>query len=187
MKTVYFDVDTQLVFMVAGGALYVPGAERILGHVARLNRDAVASRMPLISTMDAHAEDDVEFRTWPHHCVKGCLGQRKVAETLLDGAVVVPNVAGAVDVRGARQILLEKQTTDCFTNVHLLDILRDLGADRYMVYGVVTEICVMNAALGLLKLGKPVAIVESAVRELDGVKMDEFYVGFRAAGGVILR
>ena len=67
MKTVYFDIDTQLDFMVPGGALYVPGAERILQEVARLNLQASL----LISTMDAHDEDDVEFQVWPHHCVQG--------------------------------------------------------------------------------------------------------------------
>ncbi len=186
MKTVYFDVDTQLDFMLPSGALYVPGAESIIANIARLNRKAEAEGSLVISTMDAHAEDDPEFHSWPHHCVKGCLGQRKVASTLLDGAVVVPNVAATLELRGARQLLLEKQTVDCFTNLHLSGILRELQADKLIVYGVVTEICVLNAVQGLLKLGKPVEIVREAVQHLDPAKSDAFLKEFRAAGGTFI-
>jgi nicotinamidase-related amidase len=51
MKTVFFDIDTQIDFVYPAGALYVPGAEHILPVIGELNR-----RAPLvISTMDAHA------------------------------------------------------------------------------------------------------------------------------------
>src|SRR5271154_3596964 len=65
MKTVFFDIDTQIDFVYPAGALYVPGAEHILPVVGQLNRHAPA----LISTMDAHSEDDPEFQVFPHHCV----------------------------------------------------------------------------------------------------------------------
>ena len=181
MKTVYFDIDTQLDFMVPGGALYVPGAERILKEVARLNLQASL----LISTMDAHAEDDVEFQVWPHHCVQGTLGQRKVAATLLAGAVTIPNSPQIPDWRGARQLLLEKQTVDCFTNPNLAVILRAWNADRYVVYGVVSEICVLNAVKGLLPLGKPVEIVQSAIQHLDEQKARAFLGEVTRAGAVL--
>ncbi len=50
MKTVFFDVDTQIDFMFPAGALYVPGAETILGTVAKLNHHAARHRIPVIST-----------------------------------------------------------------------------------------------------------------------------------------
>ena len=65
MKTVFFDIDTQIDFVYPAGALYVSGAERILAAVSQLNRRAPR----LISTMDAHSEDDPEFKIYPHHCV----------------------------------------------------------------------------------------------------------------------
>jgi nicotinamidase/pyrazinamidase len=37
MKTVFVDVDTQIDFLFPAGALYVPGAERLLPAIARLN------------------------------------------------------------------------------------------------------------------------------------------------------
>src|ERR1700677_4355342 len=75
MKTVFFDIDTQIDFVYPAGALYVPGAENILPLVGELNRHAPV----LISTMDAHSEDDPEFQIFPHHCVVGPPAQHKPA------------------------------------------------------------------------------------------------------------
>src|SRR5436190_23050104 len=78
MKTVFVDVDTQIDFVYPAGALYAPGAETIVPALVRLNRHAAASGIPVISTMDAHTENDPEFRHWPAHCVAGTIGQQKV-------------------------------------------------------------------------------------------------------------
>ena len=69
MKTVFFDIDTQIDFLFPAGALYAPGAEKIIGTVAKLNHHAAKHGIPVVSTMDAHSENDPEFRDWPHHCV----------------------------------------------------------------------------------------------------------------------
>jgi len=51
---------------------------------------------------------------------------------------------------------------------------------------VVTEICVKNAALGLLKAGLNVQLVTDAVRSLDDAKCAQFYQEFAAAGGELI-
>jgi nicotinamidase/pyrazinamidase len=185
MKTVFVDVDTQLDFVYPSGALYVPGAELVVPHLAQLNRYAAAHGIPVLSTVDAHAEDDVEFKSWPHHCVAGALGQRKAETTLIDGRVVVPNRAGAIDIAGARQIVLEKQTVNAFDTVTIAAVLEQLNADRFVVYGVVTEICVLWAVRGLLKAGKQVTVVAEAVKELDAANRDKAFDEIRSAGGTV--
>jgi nicotinamidase/pyrazinamidase len=185
VKTVFFDVDTQLDFMYPAGALYVPGAEKIVEQIAALNRFAGAQEIPLVSTMDAHTENDPEFQAWPPHCVAGCIGQHKPESTLLSRRVILPNTPGVVDTESAQQILLEKQTFDCFTNVNLARLLDQLGAERYVVYGVVTEICVRLAAWGLLKPGKRVELVSDAVRSLSDAASANMTNAFLAAGGVL--
>ncbi len=84
-----------------------------------------------------------------------------------------------------QQILLEKQTFDCFTNVNLAGLLERLEAERYVVYGVVTEICVKLAAWGLLKTGKRVELVTDAVRSLNDSAASAMTDAFLAAGGVL--
>jgi nicotinamidase/pyrazinamidase len=164
MKTVFFDIDTQIDFVYPAGSLYVPGAEHILPVVGELNRHAPV----LISTMDAHTEDDPEFKIYPPHCVVGTTGQHKPAITFLNDA---------------RQFIIEKQQLDCFSSPRLAPLLEELNADRYVVYGVVTELCVRCAAFGLLKTGKPVEIVTDAVKALDEQKAREMFSEFIALGG----
>lgn len=185
MKAVFFDVDTQIDFLYPAGALYVPGAEAIVPSLAALNHYAAAQGIPVISSMDAHLEDDPEFRDWPPHCVAGTAGQRKPASTLLEKRVVVPWKQAQVEVAGAQQILLEKQVLNAFENPNLPALLETLDAARYVVYGVVTEICVKFAATGLLKTGRPVTLVTDAVRSLDAAACDAFLAEFRAAGGTL--
>ena len=177
MKTVFFDVDTQIDFMFPAGALYVPGAETILPVIAELNHRAPL----LVSTMDAHSENDTEFRMYPHHCVAGTIGQHKPGSTLLDKRAVLPAQPDA-----ARQFIVEKQKLDCFTNPRLTPFLDRLKADRYVVYGVVTEICVRYAAFGLLKMGRPVEIVTDAVRALSELDAERTFEEFKAAGGKLV-
>ena len=87
MSAVFFDIDSQLDFLYPAGALYVPGAEKIVPAIARLNRFAAERGIPVVSTTDAHTEDDPEFKVWPHHCVAGTWGQRKADATFLDKRV----------------------------------------------------------------------------------------------------
>jgi nicotinamidase/pyrazinamidase len=174
MKTVFFDIDTQIDFLYPAGALYVPGAEKILPVVADLNR-----RAPLvISTMCTHAEDDPEFKSYPHHCVAGTTGQQKPQILLREKRCAIPS-----RLEGAQQIILEKQELNCFTNPHLAPLLTELNADRYVVYGVVTEICVRLCAFGLLKTGKRVEIVSDAVKALDDAAAAKVFSDFTSAGG----
>jgi nicotinamidase/pyrazinamidase len=164
MKQVFFDVDTQIDFLFPAGALYVPGAEKLVPTLVALNRKAPV----LISTMCEHAENDPEFAVFPPHCVSGTVGQLKPA------ALLAPN-----------QILFAKQQLNAFADPRLESLLRTIDADSYVVYGVVTEICVQFVAEKLLTLGKPVTIVSDAIRHLDLTKSVAFLDTFRSTGGMI--
>ena len=183
MKTVFFDIDTQCDFLLPAGALSVPGAARILPAVAQLNRWAANNGCVVVSTMDAHAESDPEFQVWPGHCVAGTLGQRKHESTLLDRRVTIPSYRSSFDLAGAQQVICEKQSLNCFDNANLNELLAALGADRYVVYGVVTEYCVALAANGLLRTGKPVEIVTDAIETLKREDGDVALRAFVEVGG----
>jgi nicotinamidase/pyrazinamidase len=183
MPTVFVDVDTQLDFLYPAGALYVPGAESIVPAIERLNRHAAAHEIPVISTTDAHAENDPEFAAWPPHCVAGTIGQHKPHGTLLESRVVVPNLDAPVSIAGARQIVLEKQTIDAFETRTMSRIVKELQADWFVVYGVVTEICVLIAARGLLASGKHVVMVADAVRAFSEDKAAAAIGEVRSLGG----
>ena len=185
MKTVFVDVDTQLDFLYPVGALYVPGAERIVPAVERLNRYAACQGIPVLSTADAHAENDPEFTQWPPHCIAGTLGQHKAAATLLDKRVVVLNRPCEFNLEGAQQIILEKQSIDVFQARNLAQILAIMAADRFVVYGVVTEICVASAVRGLQAMKKPVVVVSDAIKELRADDAARTLDEIRARGGTV--
>ena len=127
MKTVFVDVDTQLDFLSPSGALYVPGAEVIVDNVARLNRWAESQGILVISDTDAHRENDPEFADWPPHCVAGTLGQQKPAATLLAQRVAVASDASVPELSGIAQVILEKQTLDCFGCPNMATLLERLA------------------------------------------------------------
>jgi len=166
MKTIFLDIDSQLDFLYPSGALYVSGAEKIVDNIGRLNRYAAAHGIPVVSTVDAHTEDDPEFKVWPHHCVAGTTGQHKAEATLLPNRVVIPNRPDDLNLDGAQQIIVEKQTVDVFQAANLERVMRHLDAEKFVVYGVVTEICVLWAIRGLTRLGRRATLVQDAVASL---------------------
>jgi nicotinamidase/pyrazinamidase len=180
MKTIFFDVDTQLDFVFPAGALYVPGAENIVDNLGKLTRFAASRAHQIISTADAHTEDDPEFKIWKPHCVAGTVGQQKCAATLLPQQVILTSALNL-----APQVIVEKQMLDCFTNPNLRPLLASLAADRYVVYGVVSEYCVKCAAMGLLETGARVELVSDAIQSLDPSAERALVAEFRARGGQI--
>jgi nicotinamidase/pyrazinamidase len=184
VRTVFVDVDTQFDFLFPAGALYVPGAERLLPAFARLNHYAAKHAIPLISTTDAHSENDPEFRSWPPHCVAGTLGQSKACETLLENCTRLSTGDGAsIEIRD--QIIVEKQALDVFTNPNFGALLERLAADRYVVYGVATDYCVRCAAMGLIGTGKPVTLLTDAIAAVNAEDGRRVLAEFTARGGVL--
>lgn len=186
MRTAFFDIDTQIDFLFPAGSLYVRGAERLIPTLARLNQFAASRGIPLVSTMCSHSENDAEFRHWPAHCVAGTVGQQKPASTLLARRAVIPTTPADYRIEDAEQILLEKQQLDLFTNPCLLQLLKRLAADHYVVYGVVTEYCVRLAALGLLAAGKPVSVVTDAIATLRAEDSARALQEITSAGGKLV-
>ena len=188
MKTVFFDVDTQLDFLFPAGALAVPGAETIVKSLGELTGFAVSKGIQIVSTVDAHSENDPEFADWKPHCVAGTAGQQKAAETLVTRQAILPSLPDALRERKAQflntqQIIVEKQHIDCFTNPNLRPLLEGMHADRYVVYGVATEVCVRCAAFGLLETGARVELVTDAIKSLDAAKEKEILSRFEVQGG----
>jgi nicotinamidase/pyrazinamidase len=167
---VFWEVDTQVDFMLPGGKLYVPGAERLLPNIRKLTDAARQGRVFLVSHGCYHAKDDPEFKTFPPHCVKGTSGADFVPEALTERVITVPNDPSAAlpqDLSQYQQILLEKQTLDIFESRHAGGLVERLGHDaEFVVFGVVTEYCVGFAAKGLLEQGRRVSVVQDAIETL---------------------
>lgn len=169
-RTIFWEVDTQADFMLPGGKLYVPGAEKIIPNIKRLVDVARQGNVLLVSDACRHSRDDPEFQTFPPHCIRGTPGARIIPEGLAQTFYTVANdekVKLPKNLFSYQQIVLEKQTLDVFDNPHASTIVSRLGKDvEYVMFGVVTEYCVRLAAKGLLARGHKVSIVEDAIETL---------------------
>ena len=167
---IFWEVDVQADFMLPGGKLYVPGAEKLLPNIRKLTDAARRGEVFLVSHGDFHPANDPEFKHFPPHCLKGTAGAELVPEALTDNFVRVENNANAKlpeDLFKYRQIVLEKQTLDIFESLHADELVERLGdAAEFVVFGVVTEYCVSCAVKGLLKRERRVAVVRDAIETL---------------------
>jgi nicotinamidase/pyrazinamidase len=186
---IFWDVDTQIDFLVSDGRLYVPGAESIVPNLARLTALAREHDIPLISSACAHRPGDPEFEIYGPHCLIGTRGQQKTSETLLPHRVTVPyHEVTLPDLSPHQQLIIEKEQLDVFTNPNTDEVLRQFQpALEVVLYGVVTEICVANAASGLLDRGHRIVLVEDAVRALDTEKSRQFIERAQRRGARLAR
>ena len=167
---VFWEVDAQADFMLPGGKLYVPGAEKLLPNIRRLTDAARQGRVFLVSHGCYHTKDDPEFAIFPPHCVQGTPGANLVPEALTEKVVTVPNQAASLppDLSRYQQILLEKQTLNIFESRHADELVERLGPNvEFVVFGVVTEFCVRFAAKGLLERRRRVSVVRDAIETLN--------------------
>jgi nicotinamidase/pyrazinamidase len=186
MKSIFFlDIDTQRDLVLRGGQLYVPGAERLLAKFRRIFDFARNHEIFVCSSVDAHSADDPEFRDLPPHCIRKTEGQRKVDETLLPKPIVFENKPvdrNLMDiVLKNRQVIIEKQTLDIFSNPITERLFRALPAHA-VVFGLPLEHSVRLACLGLRSMGIKAAVITDAVRPMSPREGEQALAQMREAG-----
>lgn len=198
---VFWDVDTQVDFMVPEGKLYVPGAVEITPCLEQLTRHARERRITRVASVCDHALQDTEISdhpnfltTFPPHCLHGTEGQKKILATALRSPAVVPNhpldpaeVRRRVD-RHPGEVLIEKNQFDVFTNPNTGALLDALAPDTVVVYGVAQDVCDAHAIQGFLRRGDcRVVFVEDAARPIDAARGEELVEEWKAKGVKVVR
>lgn len=188
--TVLWEVDTQADFMLPGGKLYVPGAEKKIPNMRRLVDAARNGKTFLISSADQHDNNDAEFQRFPAHCVRGTPGAAIVPELKAADAAHIQNSAASSipgNLSELQQVILEKQTLDVFDNPNSEKLLARFPAGcEFIVFGVVTELCVRLAAEGLLSRGRSVALVTDAMEALDQEQAKQTLAELMARGARLI-
>jgi len=183
---IFWEVDVQADFMLPGGKLYVPGAEKLLPNIRKLTDAARHGDVFLVSHGDFHPPNDPEFKQFPPHCLKGTAGADLLPEALAENFVRVENDANAKlpeDLFQYQQIVLEKQTLDIFQTRHADALVERLGnAAEFVVFGVVTEYCVACAVKGLLARKRRVAVVSDAIETLKAEVGQQTVIDWQSLG-----
>lgn len=134
------------------GALEVPGTTSIVpGIVAKL-KEYVLNGELYVYANDSHSFADVEFRTFPKHCVESTWGASVIDE--LKFGIKDDNIFNKVTFSG-------------FKDTGLDVYLKAQGVTEIYLCGVATEFCIKNTAIDGLKNGYKVYIHTNLIRGLN--------------------
>lgn len=191
----FWDVDTQVDFMMPDGRLYVPDAESLIPHLERLTEAARTHGIPVIASADDHTPDDPELSddpdfqsTYPPHCLHGTEGQRKIAATSREDLVEIGREPLAREdlveaLQPAQAVLLLKTRFDVFSNPNTEAVVELLQPDHIVLYGVALDVCVEHAVEGLWRRGhRDLTLVTDAARPIDKAKGESLVQEWRGRG-----
>ena len=181
---IFYSVETQVDFMNPGKSMYAPGVEIIKPNLREVNLYAQRNKIPRAGGLDVHfgtkeyAHREVELQVndgpFPMHCGKDTEGAKQIPETLIEGAVVHPHYLDEHVDRALLQegldrkaLLFEKQGYDIFTNPAIDVFMKEFGITEAVVSGVLTDWCVKDAVMGMLKRNVQVYLVEDAIYALN--------------------
>jgi len=197
--TIFWDVDTQVDFMLPSGTLPVPGAPGLLPNLGRLTAAARAVGITIVHTADDHELHDEEIsadpdftETFPAHCLRGTPGADRLPETApaAGAADIAPDGSGLdlAAVAAAPEVVLRKNRFDAFSNPAAAPLLRALAPETVVVYGVALEVCNRYAVEGMLALDPrlDIVVVQDAVAALDPTRGKELLEDWRRRGVRIL-
>ena len=143
-------VDMENDFCVDGGAMVLPGYERLIAPQLAVIEAARAAGAPIIFVTDMHRPQqrrDREFLKRVPHCLEGSWGAQ---------------VVDALKPR-SDDIYVVKRRYSAFFGTDLDLTLRDLEVDSLIVMGVVTNICVRSTVHDAFFLGYRAFIPEDCV------------------------
>ena len=144
-------VDMVKGFCEPGGNLYTGQSVRdIIPEVRDLIYDARAEGNEIIFIYDCHEPDDLEFKMFPKHCVRGTSETDIIPELVYFATMAVP-----------------KQRYSGFYNTNLSKILANIKPENVIVCGVCTNICVMHTVADARNRDYNVTVYEDTVASFD--------------------
>jgi nicotinamidase/pyrazinamidase len=187
-KRILIVVDAQGDFCNPDGALYVPGAELVVGKINRLLRNLDRNEYShVLFTFDTHqAEgwaDTEEGKMFPIHCVQNTEGWMLVIEpeqVPFDITKVVL-YKGVFDMWASPTVVIQPYVGSSSDMTLIGDFFGRIvapGVTGVDVCGVATDYCVNDAVRGLLRKGFKVRVFSDLVkginREVDEVNEQDW-------------
>jgi nicotinamidase/pyrazinamidase len=144
-------IDMVRGFLEPGHPLYCGDASRRLVPAIRsLAEHELSQGGHLLFACDNHDPDDLEFRLFPPHCIRGTEEAEVIAE--------LRDLPGPV---------IGKTRYSAFHNTELDEQLKALRPDRLIIAGVCTDICVLYTAEDARNRDIEVAVPVGCVASFD--------------------
>jgi nicotinamidase/pyrazinamidase len=122
----------------------------VIPRVRELAERELSHGSKLLFLCDNHAPNDLEFRIFPPHCIRGT-HETEVIQELRD-------LPGEV---------IPKTRYSAFHNTSLDDSLMHIGPDKLIITGVCTDICVLYTAVDARNRDFDVEVPVDCVRSFD--------------------
>ena len=118
------------------GIMMAPNIQRVVPRQIELIRNALASdNQGVVFVKDAHRKDAVEFNNYPKHCIENTIESELIEE-------LKPFEKDAL-------VYLKNSTNLIFAPRLQEDLLKLENLERVSLMGCLSEICVLNGAIGL--------------------------------------
>ncbi len=137
-------------FCKPGGAMVLPGYERLVPPQKKVIEAGRQAGGPILFVIDTHrpnVRQDREFLKRTPHCLEGTWGARVIED---------------LDPRPG-DVYVVKRRYSAFFNTDLDLTLRDLQVNTLVIFGVVTNICVRSTVHDAFFLGYQVVVPEDCV------------------------
>jgi nicotinamidase/pyrazinamidase len=158
-------VDVQNDFC-PGGALAVPGGDRVVEALNRYIKAAIAEGAPIYASRECHPPITTHFTSqggqWPVHCVRETKGAEFHPALELPRQATIITKGDSADKPGYSAF--EGHTADA---TPLLADLQKRHIDHLYVGGLATDYCVKHSVLDALKEGLQVTVLEDAIAGVD--------------------
>lgn len=183
MTTIFCEVDIQNDFV--NGSLATNPDKDTLYNMARLTKSASF----LLGSIDSHEYDAWEFNTnenkgpngedpqFPPHCIVGTYGWIRYFSSLERKIQFINSNQASIKIKkDTDSIFLMKEVYSIFSNSWINYVetwLKDrFGKFNVVVYGIATDYCVKEAALGFRGKGYETFLVQDAIASVtkDGEK-----------------
>jgi ureidoacrylate peracid hydrolase len=171
-STALIVVDMLNEFCKPGGAMVLPGYERLVGPQRQLIEAGRQAGCPIVFVVDTHranVRQDREFLKRTPHCLEGSWGARVIDD---------------LDPRPT-DLQVVKRRYSAFFNTDLDLTLRDLQVDTLAIFGVVTNICVRSTVHDAFFLGYTVIVPEDCVAATSPREQDSSLYDIATHFGIV--
>jgi ureidoacrylate peracid hydrolase len=171
-STALIVVDMLNEFCKPGGAMVLPGYERLVGPQRQLIKAGRQAGCPIVFVVDTHranVRQDREFLKRTPHCLEGSWGARVIDD---------------LDPRPT-DLQVVKRRYSAFFNTDLDLTLRDLQVDTLAIFGVVTNICVRSTVHDAFFLGYTVIVPEDCVAATSPREQDSSLYDIATHFGIV--
>jgi nicotinamidase/pyrazinamidase len=163
-----------------GGALPVPGANKIFPALNEAIAQFAIAHRPIIYTSDWHPEKTPHFDIWPVHCVAKTYGACFSPRLLISHSPSVPTFVlekGIGYNDGYSAFDEETSIFFCSTDVEYGDglptLLKDYDTTSVFIAGLALDYCVKETALDARLLNYKVTIIEQAVAAIGDFEQEK--------------